>query len=452
MSIIRQGSLFDMQDLYELEPTKRFEAIFSTLNIEPLLFAVSKKTVYGAPTELNYPAMIYALVARIVERIPTIKDLVKRLRNDFMFHLECGFLFSDCIPSEASFSRFTQKLSESKALETVQETVLLQAIQEGSVDDDVVSFDATHFESRDRATPQEKKPKTEPKKRGRKPKAEQKAYQQEKQERDGQKTIYEKTIEDQLYVSLETLRTDVPLHPNWWIKKNSEGKNTFWFGFKAHLAVGSKSQYILQSLMSSASLNDGKAAIPLLKGLQKRLSSLTVQYGVFDAGYDYDAIYRQLHQMKVKAIIAYNKRNEGELLGLDEHFAPTCVREHSYRYDSFDEKYQTLKYTQPNECKTCPLAHDSLCQKVYKIKMETDIRKYSAPDRGSEAWKKLYHQRSAVERVNAYLKEFFQLKNVRYRSGKRAKVHFDLVTLVYNASKLAVDRINRQMKEMNQAA
>ena len=274
MSIIRQGSLFGMQDLYEMEPTKRFDAIFSTLHIEPLLVAVSKKNVYGAPTELNYPAMIYALVARIVERIPTIKDLVKRLRHDFMFHLECGFLFSDRIPSEASFSRFTQKLSESNALETVQETLLLQAIQEGFIQDDVVSIDATHFESRDQSTPQEKKPKPEPKKRGRKSKAEQEALQKEKQEREDQETIYEKTILDQLDASLETLRTDVPIHPNWGIKKNSEGKNTFWFGFKAHLAVGSKSQYILQSLMSSASLNDGKAAIPLLKGIQERLSSI----------------------------------------------------------------------------------------------------------------------------------------------------------------------------------
>lgn len=75
--------------------------------------------MHGAPTELNYPAMIYALVVRIVERIPTIKDLVKRLHHDFIFHLDCGFLFSDRIPSEASFSRFTQKLSESNALENI---------------------------------------------------------------------------------------------------------------------------------------------------------------------------------------------------------------------------------------------------------------------------------------------------------------------------------------------
>lgn len=44
--------------------------------------------------------------------------------------------------------------------------------------------------------------------------------------------------------------------------------------------------------------------------------------------------------------------------------------------------------------------------------------------------------------VNAYLKEFYQLNNVRYFTRKRAKVHFDLVTLVFNASKLACDRIN----------
>lgn len=54
----------------------------------------------------------------------------------------------------------------------------------------------------------------------------------------------------------------------------------------------------------------------------------------------------------------------------------------------------------------------------------------------------------AVERVNAYIKEFFQLKNVRYHTEKKAKVHFDIVTLVYDASKLAVDSINQQMNKM----
>src|SRR5699024_6343247 len=88
---------------------------------------------------------------------------------------------------------------------------------------------------------------------------------------------------------------------------------------------------------------------------------------------------------------------------------------------------------------------EGICQKVFKMKITADLRRYAAPARGSKAWKKIYNLRTAVERVNAYLNEFFQLNNVRYRTGKRAKVHFDLVTLIYNASVLATDRISTQL-------
>src|SRR5699024_9827712 len=59
--------------------------------------------------------------------------------------------------------------------------------------------------------------------------------------------------------------------------------------------------------------------------------------------------------------------------------APTCFREHSYRYDSYDSKYETLKYTQPKECHDCPLANEGICQKVFKMKITKDLRKYTAP-------------------------------------------------------------------------
>jgi len=88
---------------------------------------------------------------------------------------------------------------------------------------------------------------------------------------------------------------------------------------------------------------------------------------------------------------------------------------------------------------------------VYKVKITTDLRKYSAPARGSQAWKTIAKRRSSVERVNGYLKEFFQLNNVRYRTGKRAKAHFDLVTLIYNASKLAADRLGLFIKQYQTA-
>ncbi len=127
MSIIRQGSLFDMQDFYELEPSKRFEAVFSVLFVMSLWQSM-----------------------RLILSLETVQPHKKR------------------------------SLSKNQ------------------------------------------------KKRGRKPKAEQEAFKLEVQERENQKSIYEKTIEAQLPISLETLQSEAPLEPNWGIKKNSEGKNTFW--------------------------------------------------------------------------------------------------------------------------------------------------------------------------------------------------------------------------------
>ena len=166
-----------------------------------------------------------------------------------------------------------------------------------------------------------------------------------------------------------------------------------------------------------------------------------------DAGYDYEPIYKQVYSMGQQSVIAYNKRNEPEPIGFDKHFAPTCLREHSYRYDSYDSKYETLKYTSPKECIDCPLANDGICKKVFKRKSSRILEDIQPPARGSKAWQIIYNKCTAIERFNAYLKEFFQLNNVRYRTGKRAKVHFDMVILMYNASKLAVDRINSALNQ-----
>lgn len=79
--------------------------------------------------------------------------------------------------------------------------------------------------------------------------------------------------------------------------------------------------------------------------------------------------------------------------------------------------------------------------KIFKIKRSIDLRKYTSPARGSLKWTLYYKQRAAMERVNAYLKESFDLNNVRHRTGKKAKVHFQFVTLIYNACRLASDRL-----------
>ena len=448
MTIVKQMRLFDIHELMEMESSRRFDAILATFDLQPIFQLFCKKTLYGAPRELNYGAMIQSLAIRIVERIPTIKDLVKRLKNDLLFRLDCGFLLSDAVPSEASYSRMVDVISQSDVFSQMNDDLIQSVFTEGFLTDEHVSHDATHFEARDASKPTVKKEKV-PKKRGRKSKKEREAWLLEQAEIEANRTTYKKTLAAQL--TIPTLVQDMPTEPRWGVKKNSDGKNTFWFGYKGHLAVSTKSQYIVAGLMSSGNLSDSKAAIPLLKKVAEIVPHQFTT-AIFDAGYDYEAIYRQIAHQAMKAVIPYVKRNESELLGFDEHFRPTCVREHSYCYDSFDEKYQSLKFTRPKECATCPLPKDSLCQKVFKIKCETDIRKYTYPARGSTMWKKLYKERTAVECVNAYLKEYFQLNNVRHRTGRKAKLHFQLVTFIYNACKLAVDRLNAQLNTQNLAA
>lgn len=273
MFSIRQESLFSLEEILEMSPKKSYPLLLDPLDINPLLKAVSKKAFLGAPTQLNYSAMIYSLFIRVIERIPTIKDLRKRLKNSMEFRFDCGFTLADSVHSEASYSRMIQKIHASSALEQIQNDLVSQAFQEGFIDGNVVAIDATHIEARDRL-PEKKKEEEVPaqqstKKRGRKPKAEREKWLREQQELEENRPLFEKEIEAQLPLDFKTIEAQIPQLPHWGIEKNSEGKNVFWFGFKGHLLVDCKSQYILSSLLSSGNVNDGKMAIPLLKALSE---------------------------------------------------------------------------------------------------------------------------------------------------------------------------------------
>jgi hypothetical protein len=109
--------------------------------------------------------------------------------------------------------------------------VVLQAISEGFIKDDSIAIDATHFEARDQAPSKEDKPEITPKKkkRGRKSKAEREQWLIEQAEHEANLPLFKKKIKAQLDVPLMALRKVVPQDPEWGVKKNSEGKNVFWF-------------------------------------------------------------------------------------------------------------------------------------------------------------------------------------------------------------------------------
>lgn len=181
----------------------------------------------GAPRELNYGAMIQSIIVRIVERIPTMKDLVKRLVHDPIFRLDCAFLISDVVPSESSYSYMMEVLCEYEIFNQLNDTVVQLAMAEGFLDDEHVGIDASHFESCDAPQPTKKKESSAPKKHGRKSKEERETWLTEQAERKANQFTYEKELKEQLDIPLGTLWKDVPLAPQWGVKKNSAGKNKF---------------------------------------------------------------------------------------------------------------------------------------------------------------------------------------------------------------------------------
>lgn len=101
--------------------------------------------------------MIQSLIIRIVEIIPTVKDLLKRLVNDPLFRLDSGFLVSYAVPSEAPYSRMIDVISQSDIFDKMQDQLIQTAFIEGFLCDESLGIDATHFESCDASKPSEKK-------------------------------------------------------------------------------------------------------------------------------------------------------------------------------------------------------------------------------------------------------------------------------------------------------
>lgn len=125
------------------------------------------------------------------------------------------------------------------------------------------------------------------------------------------------------------------------VKINSQGKNNFWFGYKGHYAVTTQSQYIVGGMMTSAFVSDVSVAIPLLRKLNYLGIHQTVV--LMDKGYDAKAVYEEAHALDFEPIIDLKRvpQNIGEV---DAYFTPTCSLEYSYQYDSFDARYQALKF------------------------------------------------------------------------------------------------------------
>ena len=103
-------------------------------------------------------------------------------------------------------------------------------------------------------------------------------------------------------------------------KKDSKGKKQCWRGYKLHIDV-IDGDLPISWLVTSASLHDSQAAIPLAQMSAERVTSL---YDLADAAYDAAAIREMSARLGHVAIIDHNPRR-----GEKQEFSPAqAIRYH----------------------------------------------------------------------------------------------------------------------------
>src|SRR5699024_12795929 len=103
----------------------------------------------GPSIKVNYEAVLRSLMARIDEKIPTQKALIQRLKSDLRLKLSVGFLYSQAIPSEATYSRVMATLANHlPLLEKMNQELLHLIHEEFAIFDKKVAIDVISIEAR----------------------------------------------------------------------------------------------------------------------------------------------------------------------------------------------------------------------------------------------------------------------------------------------------------------
>ena len=323
----------------------------------------------GRPLE-DRVAIARAFVAKMVYDMTTTRILLDRLESDQTFRRICGWERKSDIPSESTFSRAFAEFSESRLPERVHQALIEEHLGErivGHVSRDSTQIDAREKPEKKVAEEEEKKPK----KRGRPKKGE---------ERPKGPTRLERQAAGQ---SLPEMVADLPKVCNVGTKRNSNGYKTSWIGYKLHIDAADGGIPI-SCILTSASLHDSQAAIPLAEITYGRVTSL---YDMMDSAYDSPQIKAHSSSLGHVSIIDTNPRSK--------------------------DKKKALK----DETKR---------RKAVGFTLAEDQR---------------YNERSTVERVNGRIKDEFGARMVRVRGHAKVMAH-----LMFGIVVLTVDQLMKFME------
>ena len=247
----------------------------------------------GCPLE-DRAALARAFLAKAVLDMPTTRGLVERLRNDRPLRRLCGWDWEGSVPSEATFSRAFAEFATSDLPGPLHETLLDRTL-EGHLAGHV-SRDSTAIAGRESPAP---KP-TPAAKRKRRP---------GRPRKDEQRPTEPRRLERQASMTLEEMLKDLPKVCDVGIKRNGKGHQENWTGYKLQIDA-IDGGIPVSCLLTSASVHDSQAAIPLATLTARRVDSL---YDLMDSAYDAPEIRAFSEKLGHVPIIDVNPRRRPEV-------------------------------------------------------------------------------------------------------------------------------------------
>ncbi|MDE0079975.1 MAG: transposase [Gemmatimonadota bacterium] len=220
--------------------------------------------------------------------------LVERLRNEATLRRLCGWEKAGSVPSEATFSRAFGEFAEGDLPGRLHEA-LLERTLEGHLAGHV-SRDSTAIAGREKPAPKAA-PAAKPKRRvGRPPKGDQRPKELSRLQRQGAMT-------------LDEMLEELPKGCDIGVKSTGKGYLERWTGYKLHLDA-IDGGIPISCLLTSASVHDSQAAIPLATLTARRVTSL---YDLMDSAYDAPEIRAFSQKLGHVPIIDTNPRRRVEM-------------------------------------------------------------------------------------------------------------------------------------------
>jgi len=246
-------------------------------------------------------ALARGFVAKAVLDLPTTAALIDRLSNDTSLQRLCGFALNKKLPDAATFSRAFEEFATGDLPERVHAAMIDSYLGERIVGH--LNRDSTEIEARER--PADKPAPVKPAKRRGRPKK-------------GESRPKEPTrIERQLQMKgLSEMIADLPRACDVGTKQDSKGHKHSWVGYKLHWDVADGGIPI-GAILTSASVHDSQAFIPLAKMSAARVTSL---YDVADAAYCSPLLREFSRALDHVPLIDHNPRS-GEKIAFAPHEA-----------------------------------------------------------------------------------------------------------------------------------